>query len=178
MRPRSIALSSRSMLRQTGLSGPRRIASANCGLHPLRVKSSREARRTASGECQARTNRRAVRSPTPSIARRRSQDSNTALVIRWPEEGPATSSEESTPTGWLKGCIRLSRTRATIFSRLRKNYCGTVEIQYPAHLRQARSVWSIWSIWFIWLVSSNQTNQIDRTDQMNKTGWRTFSASC
>ena len=28
------------------------------------------------------------------------------------------------------------------------------------------------------LVSCNQTNQTDRTDQMNKKGWRTFSASC
>ena len=33
-------------------------------------------------------------------------------------------------------------------------------------------------IWSVWLVSCNQTNQIDRTGQMNKTGWRTFSASC
>ena len=39
--------------------------------------------------------------------------------------------------------------------------------------RDARElIWFISSIWF------NQTNQTDRTDQMNKTGWRTFSASC
>jgi len=28
-------------------------------------------------------------------------------------------------------------------NRLRKNYCGTVEIQGPAHLGQARFVWFI-----------------------------------
>jgi len=60
-------------------------------------------------------------------------------------------------------------------NRLRKNYCGTVEIQWPAHLGQARSIWSVWFIWSIWF---NQTNQTDRIDQMDKTGWRTFSASC
>src|SRR6266850_1760215 len=36
----------------------------------------------------------------------------------------------------------------------------------------------IWSVWSIWLVYCNQTNQTDRTDQMNKTDWRTVSASC
>ena len=36
----------------------------------------------------------------------------------------------------------------------------------------------VWSFWSIWLVSYNQTNQTDQTDQMNKTSWRTISASC
>ena len=36
------------------------------------------------------------------------------------------------------------------------------------------SVWSIWTLWSIWLV---WFNQIIETDQMNKTGWRTASAS-
>ena len=40
---------------------------------------------------------------------------------------------------------------------------------------QVRSVWSIWSIWLVWF---NQIDETDRTDQMNKTGWRTLSASC
>ena len=52
-------------------------------------------------------------------------------------------------------------------SRLRKNYCGTVEIQWSARLGQTRSVWSIW------LVSCNQTNQTDRTYQMDKICRRT-----
>ena len=51
--------------------------------------------------------------------------------------------------------------------RLRKNYCGTVEIHWSARLGQTRSVWSIW------LVSCNQTNQTDRTYQINKIGRRT-----
>jgi hypothetical protein len=48
----------------------------------------------------------------------------------------------------------------------------------------ARSVWLIWFIrlvWFNQINKTNQTNQLnetDRTDRMNKTGWRTFSASC
>jgi len=36
----------------------------------------------------------------------------------------------------------------------------------------------IWSVWSIWFVSCNHTNQTNRTDQINKTGWRAFSASC
>ena len=47
--------------------------------------------------------------------------------------------------------------------------------------QQARSVWSIsslWFIWSIWLVWFNQTDETDQTDQMNKTDWRTVSASC
>ena len=49
---------------------------------------------------------------------------------------------------------------------------------------QARSVWSIRSISSVWLSETNQINQtdeidrIDQIDQMNKTGWRTVSASC
>jgi hypothetical protein len=30
----------------------------------------------------------------------------------------------------------------------------------------------------LWLVWFNQLNKTDETDQMNKPGWRTFSASC
>jgi hypothetical protein len=81
----------------------------------------------------------------------------------------------------------------TRVSRLRENYFGTAALQWPARLEQARSVWLIWFvlfIWFIWFIrlvwfnqinKTNQTNQFnetDRTDQMNKTDWRTFSASC
>jgi len=65
-------------------------------------------------------------------------------------------------------------------NRLRKNYGGTREFRWSARLGQARSVWSIWLVWFNQINKTNQTNQInetDQTDQMNKTGWRTVSAS-
>src|SRR3977135_780663 len=81
-------------------------------------------------------------------------------------------------------------------SRLRESHVGTPALPWSAGVGQTRSVWMIWFvlfIWFIWLIwlvwfnqinKTNQTNQLnetdqtDRTEQMNKTAWRTFSASC
>ena len=55
-----------------------------------------------------------------------------------------------------------------MFSRLWKNYVGTIETQKLAHLKQNKSAQ------FMWLVKCNQRNQTDRIEHMNETGCRTF----